>query len=171
MTSGNYYNGDDTSIKGSDGTIIGNILDRLKVTTAASGDLVYRDMNVSTGGVARDTEIGGTFTTLYSFTGSGALIAFLARLDKSDKENWEVRVVVDGSNLLQVLTADIKEVYELDDDAFAQLLGVTVKGDGFRFAAPSGQILLFNTSVQIQVRKVEGSPRKFRGGLVAIVQN
>jgi hypothetical protein len=155
-----------------DGTLIGNIGDRLKVTTSKSvdGRLLYEEANVATGGVARDTVIGSTFTTVYSYTGAGSLVGFVFNLEKSIDEIWEIRVVADSINLLNVDT-NLITLVGLTQDYGARCIGIGQNGESVRFSATgSGQPLNFTTSVQIQVRKLTGT-KKFKTGIVGIIKS
>jgi hypothetical protein len=152
--------------------LIGNVGDRLKVISAPSalGNLFYDEANASNGGVSIDTTISTTFVTLYSYTGAGALVGFVTKLEKSDIEAWEVRVVADSVNVINLDTSLLRTI-GLEDDFTARTIGVGQNGESFRFSSSgSTQPLVFNTSVQIQVRKLDGN-KKFKGGLVGIIKS
>ncbi len=100
----------------SDGTLIGNVGDRMKVDAevtiipssgtipSVGSKLRYDDMNASTGGIARGTSIStGVWTKIYEYLGSGIVTSCLINLE--DKKNWAIRLQVDGDAGPQTLAA------------------------------------------------------------------
>jgi hypothetical protein len=181
-------NGGTTQIIGSDEeNIIGNTGDRLKVdaqfnvtTTNISfqtNQLIYDDMNASTGGVARETIItSSTWVDVYSYSGTGYIHAFLVNIE--DEKKWRIRLVVDGVDIFGaagVLTADIHDddVYDLtNNDKNYTGIGLEAgEHDTIIWQAPNNFPVRFNTSVTVKLKRDTGeSNKKFRAGLVTLIK-
>jgi len=166
---------------GSDGTTVGNTGDRLKVDATFSSStttvpswskkLRYDDMNVSTGGIARDTSLsGGTWTTVYLYNGSGYLAGILMNVESW--KDWEFRLIVDTETIFTLKADDIQndKIYDLDDidDVNQAFLGVS-KGshDRFLWHPPFSSSLYYASNVTVQARKIGGA-KKFQAGLVVL---
>lgn len=156
-----------------DNTRIGNVLDRLKVTSNLwTKKLQWVDLNATSGGVARDTQIGTTFTDIFSYTGSGYFVGFNLCLE--DKANWYIRIVVDGSDVLMgstgIYTADMvsKIIYgwEPGDTADTMNLGLDVKDETIKLQVPLHAIR-YDTSIAIKV-KHSTTLKKFRAGIALL---
>ena len=167
-----------------DDTLIGNVGDRLKVDAAFSGNVpfpsmtnkvMWDDMNATTGGVARDTLIGSTFTNVYSHSGSGFLFGFLITLEEEKK--WAIQLNVDGVDLFigagGILTNDLDNdniygfKFKIDDKASEQTtLGFSLKKNTVFFE--TSHPIRFTSNVTIKVKKADGGDKKFRAGLVMI---
>lgn len=177
----------------SDGTTIGNVGDRLKVdasvvlaggaTQSYTSKLRYDDMNTSTGTLARGASvtIASGWNKVYGYSGSGALIGCVISLET--KDDWQVRIVIDGEELFGTgtgngilstdLTADAiydtdpsgKSIPELDQD-----LGIFWgQHDRFMWCGPILIPVSFNSSVDVYVRRAVGSStKKFQAGYVVI---
>ena len=144
---------------------------------SVSASLIYEDMNVSTGGVARDTNIGSTFTTIYDHSGSGLMFGFNLSLEDPD-EQWYLRLIIDGNDIFigssGIYLPDMYEhtIYSLSIDAsndnvmpFCGLLILNGSDGNIRWTAPNGYPVSFTSSIEIQVRK-EGDTDAFYAGLV-----
>jgi len=166
---------------------IGVVGDRLKVETAVapnitfvnsfSNKLVYNDMNASNGGVARDTSItDAAYTTVFSYTGSGYLAAFILNLET--KPDWIIRLIVDGADVLipdtpGILSDDITSnfVYDLDlePESSSRIGFLWGANDRLIWTSPLGISMQFSSSATIQLRRVTGKlSKKFRAGLIAL---
>jgi hypothetical protein len=173
------YN-DDTRLKGdTDGTLIGNVGDRLKVTNSNSSgstgvqalnkDLRYEQMDASNGGVARGTGIAGTWTDIYSVTGSGILMGFRAGL--SSIAEWYVRLVIDTEEIFFDTTgismADVTAgaVWDFPDKGQWNL-GFRRTGDQILWHAPHHIGMQYDSSIVIKARK-DGGTKNFIAGFVA----
>ena len=135
-----------------------------------ASSLRYEDMNVSTGGVARDASIGGTFTDVYNQTGSGLLVGFVLTLENAFDE-WEVRLTIDDTNVIFLLdTSDItnNNVYDFDNndaDSYPYL-GINANDKTLRWRGPLGFPVTYDSRIRIEVRYVKGGNKKFKAGLV-----
>lgn len=135
--------------------------------------LRYVDMNVAGGGVARGTNIttSATWTTVFSYSGSGFLAGALINLDTF--AGWEIRLLVDGQTLFSFVSEDLTTdtLYDVDDitDVNQMYLGVS-KGshDRFVFHAPMTSPIYYATSVVFQVRRPTAGAKKFQAGLVVL---
>ena len=138
-----------------------------------STNVRYEDMNASTGGVARGTSIGSTYTSVYSRTGEGLLIGFVLTLENTFDE-WQVRLTVDGTEIIfEVNTKDLidNNTYGYDagggDDELTTFLGFNVHDKTFRWQGPLNIPVSYSSSVKVEVRYIKGGSKAFRGGLVA----
>jgi hypothetical protein len=170
---------------GTDNTKIGNVGDRLKVDAlsvvtfptgqvlAWSKKLRYVDMNASNGGVARDTLISTTFTSIFSYTGSGYFVGFNLCLE--DKTNWYIRLIVDGEDIFigstGIFTGDLtgKNIYGWETgDAFdGPNIGWDANDETILYQSPIGYPIRFDTSITLQV-KHQSASKKFRAGLLCL---
>ena len=171
----------------SDNTLIGNTGDRLKTESAIpslvteaipslTNLLSYDDMNINTGGVARNTIISDTIpSTVYLYTGSGLLFGFLSTLEKID-DGWEVDLIVDGVNILGPMGINTKDMdrdkiyaFDVNKNINDPWLGLDIQKETFRWKSPMNIPLKFKTSIEIKVKRVSGQgPKKFKAGLVTI---
>lgn len=177
----------------SDGSQIGNVGDRLKVdasvvlaggaTQSYTKKLRYEDMNITTGTLARGapvTALSG-WNKAYGYAGTGLLSGVVISLET--KDDWAIRIVVDGDEIfgtgtgLGILSTDLhtdsiydadtsgRSVPELDQD-----LGVFWGAhDRFQWVGPLLIPITFNTSVDVYIRRVvAASTKKFQAGYVVI---
>lgn len=179
----NLLDGNDTAIKGgSDGSIIGNVNDSLKVVAtfsstgtsipAWSKKLRYEDMNATTGGIARLTSLsGGTWTQVYYYAGSGFIAGLIGNIE-TFATGWGFRLTIDGDIIYTLLDTDIStdQVYDLDDigDFNQSWLGIS-KGSHDRFVwhPPLGSPLYYGSSIKFEVRK-NGGAKKWQAGLIIL---
>ena len=187
MPLGQESDNDDVVLKGAtDGTLIGNVGDRLKVNAtfgtitigrpfSFNASLRYEDMNL----IARNSAIlgNGAFTTIYSVTGSGLLNWFLINLES--KDHWLVRLVVDGQEIfgstgLKSMDMQAGGAYDLDksndeeSDAFGLRWG---KNEKLLFSGPMSIPIEFTTSLSIKIARTNGeSSKKFKAGLACVVK-
>lgn len=168
---------------GTDNTKIGNDGDKLKVAvgslpTAAvqawPNTLVYADMNVANGGVARGTSISTSWVDVFAYTGAGYIAGFIVNVETFTL--WKFRLVVDGNDVLDTsagITSDDlagDTAYDVDDVTDANQAGLGLsKGahDRFVFAAPLEIPIRYNTSVAVKVARVSGS-KKFQAGIMVL---
>lgn len=138
------------------------------VIGAFDKDLRHDDMNASNGGVARETNIGTSFTDIYSYTGSGLICSFLFSLEDQDK--WYVRLVVDGVDLFNgstgLYTKDFSDndVYHAESD---KVWAPSFRREGKTFFYEACRPILYETSVAVKIRH-EDSSKKFEGGLIIL---
>lgn len=168
---------------GTDGTIIGNSGDRMKVdaifstnTTQVqfwSNKLRYVDMNAGTGGVARGTSIpnSASWTTLYSYSGTGYIAGLIVNVE-TFATGWEFKLVVDGDEIYSLLDTNLAgdAIYDVDDvtDVNQSNLGIS-KGshERFVFSSPLNKAIRYNTNVTVQLRRQAGA-KKFQAGLIVL---
>jgi len=176
----------------SDDTLIGNVGDSLKVThtdtpgggsggpPAYSKKLRYRDMNAGTGGVARDTAIGSTFTDIFSRSGSGLVIGFLATLEKlGGPDEWFIRLVIDSEDIFGasgISTEDMRKkmIYGYFKGASAHddhgFMGLNIEDkDTFRWNGPLDYPITYLTSFVVKVKIASGTG-KFLAGLASLTE-
>jgi len=154
---------------------VGVIGDRLKITSVLTNNIFYDDMNVSNGGVARETAIGGTFTQIYERLGSGSLLGFLLNLETiadAGANSWKIRLQVDGVELFGITGIDLADflgvtVYNFTSDPTknAEWFGISFKDSEFRWRGPLDQPVSYFTSIRVFIQK-DGSSKNFNAGLV-----
>lgn len=168
---------------GTDGTRIGNVSDRLKVDTAFSTTqststaiikLYYDDMNVANGGVARDTSITTSYTTIYNKSGAGLIYGFSVSFEGNiiGADEFLLKFTVDSLVIAEISTADIgtNALYALGADGDVQILGWQVANNNVMFKAPGGGGVRYNATVKIEIKKVTGSSKRFRAGLIGLTK-
>lgn len=162
-----------------DGTLIGNVSDRLKVDITRSTPnytfptwrhtLRYIDMNVASGGIARLTSLsGGTWTTIFSYSGSGYIAGCVVNTDTF--ADWEFRLTVDSQVIFSLASNDIATdaIYDLDDvtDSNQGYLGVSNGNhDKLLWHPPLNYPLYYSSSVLFEIRK-NGAAKNFQAGLM-----
>ena len=169
-----------TKVEGAtDNSEIGNVDDALKVHIDNNDEICcdddgddasnlrYEDIGPSTGGLARGTAVGGTFTTLYNVSGSGNFFGFLLNLENVD--DWVLRLIIDGTDVFNGSSGlDLDDVknnydYEATNDAPLFHLGLgRIKNNVFRYEGRNGIPLRYSSSIEI---KATGSGKKFEYGL------
>lgn len=158
MSSGFSYS-DITKARGNPGTGVG--------IPAWPSNLVYEDMNVSTGGVARNTNIGNTFTDVYNQTGSGLLLGFVLTLDSAFDE-WEIRLIVDSNTVFDINTKDLENDnvygYEKSHNGDPIVLGFSTKDKTIRWQSPLNTPMSYDTDIVLEVRYIKGGSKKFKAG-------
>lgn len=139
--------------------------------------LRYVDMNASVGGVARNTTVtNAAWIKLYDYTGSGLMFSMV--LNVEDKNNWLIRMVVDGEEVFSAAgfpTSDLVSdtAYDLDD-AGSPLspvegnIGLSLEDhDRFVWVCPNSFPIRYESSVQIYVRRAAGqASKRFNAGLL-----
>jgi len=169
-----------------DDTLIGNVVDRLKVdaqitSTSASGvaafsaKLRYNDMNASTGGVARGTTIiaDNNWIKLYEYIGSGLFTGISLGIATANSK-WNIRLVLDsteeifGSNGL--LTDDVDNFYGLavgTQNVITTGLNIGTNASFFFASSPTYHPTRFTSKIQLFVRREVGTGNKlFNAGLI-----
>jgi hypothetical protein len=146
-------------------------------TTVSLTNFNYDDMNASTGGIARGTTfVVGTATTLYSFTGAGAIYGFILNL-AGLPGNYKLNLIVDGG---QVFGTSGITTTDLNSNAVYDIGGVNTDNLGFlgfafvdkslRWSTPGGGQVAFNSSVVLKVTQTSGGASKFNAGLIGLVR-
>jgi hypothetical protein len=165
---------------GTDGTKIGNVGDSLKVITQPisayttvpswSKNLRYVDMNVASGGIARDTDIAGTYVTIFNYSGSGYIAGFLLSVETFS--GWTFKLTIDANVIFEITADDITtdKFYDMDDvsDLGQSALGLS-KGshDRLIFHGPQNSPIYYESNVNLQIKKT-GITRKFQAGLFVL---
>jgi hypothetical protein len=131
--------------------------------------LIYDDMDVASGGVARASSISTTFVTVYSYTGQGMFYGFDIGLAGGlfGGNLWILQCTVDGNNIFGangIATNDIgnNSLYGYAVGQFP-FLGITTQTNNVTFQWPYP--IAFNSSIKIQVKKTTGSAA-FNAGFV-----
>lgn len=171
---GGMVNSLDTIQGGTDATIIGNVVDRLKVDASFVGSKTrIVDMNASSGGVARGTNITSTstYTTLFNYSGTGQLFSFLVTFEGNlvGADAFNIKLEIDNVIVLEISTADVgtNTLYNLLTDGDESTMGMALDTNVFRFAAPHGIGLYYGSSVKVSIKKVSSTAAKaFRAGMV-----
>jgi hypothetical protein len=183
---GNLGHNDDVQIEGgTDKTMIGNVGDRLNVDSSSQigaigaipvlpPTLISEDMNVSTGGIARDTLVTTvTWVDVYSVTGSGLFIGFIVNLEEEKK--WRIRLVIDGNEVFGsngISTDDLHDnaLYGLEFAKLQNRSGIYDQGFNLgehtvNWEGPMGYPVAYSASVVVKLIKDTGASKKFRAGL------
>jgi hypothetical protein len=141
---------------------------------AVSPDYITEDMNVTNGGIARGTNVGGVWTDVYNITGSGLFYGALVTLEEQKK--WAIRLIIDGNEIYGsdgILTDDLddKEIYgynysNVDDRGFTYHQGLALSEKSVLMQGPLGYPVAFASSIVIKIKKDSGGGKKFRAGLI-----
>lgn len=136
---------------------------------ALAPSLTYEDLNVANGGVARDTNIGTSYTVVYSKTTSGLFFGFNCGLETPD--TWWFRLTIDSNEIFMgttgIYTSDMEggNLYGIDKaggNTRPYVLGFSREQNAIRWNPPSGYPISFTTNVTIRVKN--DTSKKFRGG-------
>lgn len=140
------------------------------IVPSIDNTLRYRDMNASTGGVARDASIGGTYTNIYDEDGSGYLFGVNFTLENGN-DDWDVKITVDSVDILEVSTKDLSDgnLYDVErGDENLALAGLGMRDKTFRWHGPLNVPVSYTSNVTVQVRYTKGGSKKFKAGFVSI---
>jgi hypothetical protein len=147
-----------------------------------SAKLRYADMNVANGGVARGTSIvccASPETTVFSYSGTGKLIAFQINLGSlsSSSQNWRVILLIDGEEIFGsggLNSQDLisSSVYDLNSAGAREpnTVGMEVVGSTLYITVANIYPVAFMSSVVIKVKKTVGSTGPFNAGLVLLTK-
>lgn len=179
----------DTITGGTDGSVIGNTGDRLKVDANITGTispqfttnkLRYVDMNASSGGVARGTSVAGnsTWVSVFSYTGSGYLLGFCMNLATATT-GWQIRLVIDTTEEVfgatGLLTSEVDTLYTYtigtsNTPRAGAGLGTTTSM--FYWSSPLDSPIKYNSKVQVFVMRATGQIAKtFNAGLLTLTKD
>ena len=173
-------------IKGAtDGTKIGNVGDKLKTTAeitqtpgsvpSISNNIIYNDMNVSNGGVARDTFISTNWINIYNYSGSGIFLGFLVTLQNIwANDGWYIRLIIDSKEIFEfngfhLYDVDKDVIYGFDNSIYVPALGISVYKNTFRWTSPKFPIV-YTSNITIKVKKNNGDS-KFLAGLTTLTKD
>lgn len=170
-------------VGGTDGTLIGNTSDRLKVettlatnisTTSGINKLYFDDMNASNGGVARDTAITTNYTTIYNRNGSGLVFGFTISFEGNiiGADAFIIKFTIDSLVIAEINTIDIgtNSLYNLGSNGDSNLLSFQVNSNNVLFKSPANSGVRYNSSIKIEIKKDSGSNKKFRAGLISLTK-
>lgn len=170
-------------IGGTDGTAIGNNGEKLKVEAFLSTNittipsitkLAYDDMNASTGGIARDTQVSTTYSTIYNRSGSGYIFGFSVSFEGNilGGDEFVIKFTVDSIVVAELSTVDIgtNAIYNLGSDGDANILGWQTLNNNVMFKTPASGGVRYNSSVKIEIKKASGSNKRFRAGLIGLTK-
>lgn len=157
------------------GTLIGNVGDRLKVDTVLNSSSTYKKLAFEDATLTRETSVSPTaWVDAYSYTGSGLLYGFLLNLEGAsgaEGQRWYFDVLIDGTFSVfgtnGMLFSDLTDsnIYDsfsgTDDFSGLNTDANLVKMDFETFP------IYFSTSIKVRIRRIT-SARKFRAGLVKI---
>lgn len=140
---------------------------------STTSKLRYDDMNATTGGVARDTEItvAASWTQVYTYSGSGLFFGYLLQLESLGSSGWDMRLVVDGEEIFGASGINLEDI---DNGAGYQLnaaskhehkLGLYIDGYAFVWQPPFPMI--YNSSIAIHLKRT-GTGKKFKAGLATL---
>lgn len=162
------------------------VSDRLKVDALISGvtlpapsyptSVVYDDLNVANGGVARETTIedDGEWVKLYEYEGAGFFCGTTLKLGSADSF-WYVRVLLDSHEVFGsegIYTTDLKTVYDFvagNDSQSNTFSGLSITSSIFKFTTPNHIPISFTTGAKIYVkRSIDNGSKDFFGGLAVL---
>ena len=151
-----------------DGTMIGNVGDRLKVDSLVSSYppacLITEEMDV-----ARKFELSSSFQDVYTYTGTGYFISLMLNFETDDK--CYMRVVIDGNDVLigtdGLLNKDARDnnIFDIKDVGdHMDVCGIGVHDDTLRYTPQLP--IKFETSVVIKARSTDS--KDLRAGLITL---
>lgn len=156
---------------------------RVKVETVFSSSistvpgivkLAYDDMNASNGGVARDTAITTSYTTVYNRSGSGLLFGFCISFEGNifGADEFIVKFTVDSLVVAEISTLDIgtNSIYNMGAGGDAALLGWQTDSNNVLFKPPGHAGIKYGSSIKIEIKKASGANKKFRAGIVSLTK-
>lgn len=166
---------------GTDNTKIGNDGDKLKTTAEVnfpssqfpSVDYHLRldDMNATNGGVTRGTSITTSWTTIYSYTGSGHVFSFF--INPANSSGYKFRLIIDGydifgANGILNTDADSGSAYDLlDVDVDIHMASIFVWNNSISWNFPVP--ISYSSSVVIRMATASGTGT-FRSGLIKLTK-
>lgn len=155
---------------GSDGTIIGNVGDRLKVTADNSVSNIAFSKKLRVIVLTSTVSITNTvtYTTIYSYTGSGLLIGFNLEFNSV---SVVPKLTVDGDVIFS--DTDISTYNSLT--ATASSIDRRQAGHGIVSASATfdwsfKQPIAYSSSITIAARKVSGADKNFNLGIVYLTK-
>jgi hypothetical protein len=164
---------------GTDNSRIGNVGDRYKVDSDTSAISYFsKKVTYLDATLARESVIPlTTWTSFYSYTGSGQLIGFLANLEGAsgaEGARWYIRMVIDGTfypfGTNGILISDITDANLYNIGAIVgNFCAVEFNGNAFHYDVMTNPIR-FSTSISLEVYRIS-STKKFRAGLVVLIKD
>lgn len=172
-TIGQYTDGDDTQIKGAtDSTLIGNTGDRLKVDanfTVLGGQLIPTiTKNFRVRYSTASSTITSAYTTVYTRSGTGLFFGFQIDMNSA---NVSVRLTIDGSQIFEIIQADLK-LFQFNDTtttraqagAFWTTIGNTMDFSS-RYAIP------YNTAITLEVKRSDGTNHTLNNYMIFLTED
>lgn len=159
----------------SDGTLIGNVGDALKVNQAfAASDVsgcptVSNKLRIEFS--ETDVTIGATLVTLFSYTGSGKLFGFIF---KNDHKEVQTKLTIDSTEVIfDLKSEDIGDVQLSNPDIpdLVQEMGGIMTADNdkslaFKLSCP----IEFATSVKIEAKRTGSTDHTMLRSMVALTK-
>lgn len=163
-----FTDNNDTKIMGdSDGTLIGNIGDAIKVTSdpdSVSGAPVLSNMfRVELS--ATSQALTASYTNVYTYSGSGKLSGVETTFSK---QGGAVKIIIDGTEtILDIVMSQL----DMIQTGFI-VSGITVYYDGSKnsFVFSPTFPIYFNSSVTVQARRAASNP-DLSGYIVALTKD
>lgn len=140
---------------------------------ALKPNLIYEDLGPSVGGVSRDTNIGTSFTNVYSVNGAGLFFGFLLTLENME-DDWFIRLIIDGNEIFGSSGISTKDLEKNDrygydkggDDDGPFMLGFDIHDKTVRWQGIMDYPIAYESTVEIKIR-YKSSSKKFKAGLAA----
>ena len=143
---------------------------------SVSSNYVAEDINASTGGVARSTNISiSAWIDVYSYSGSGKVYSWLLTLQNCASQ-WLIRFIVDGNEIFGssgMLSDDVfsSNVYDLTrTHSRGGIAGITGHNNIFQFTGANDYPMKFDSSVVIKLKRV-ATEKAFVAGLMGITKD
>lgn len=140
--------------------------------SAFSNKLRYVDMNVASGGVARNTGITTSFVTLFLYSGTGLFGGMIITLDTAPG-NWTVELEIDSNPIFNggILLSDVDATTAYNFNGAGSwepdFIGMEFRTETFRWA-PLYPIT-YGIDVRVKVKKASGTSN-FLAGLAVLTK-
>lgn len=157
--------------------------DRLKVDVAYNASatsipaiikLAYDDMNASTGGIARGTDVTTSYSTIYNRSGNGYIFGFSVSFEGNiiGADAFILKFTVDSLVVAEINTLDIgsNAIYAAGSAGDALIWGFQTDNNNIMFKTPGQAGLKYTASVKIEIKKAGGSAKQFRAGIIALTK-
>lgn len=170
-----------TNLRNQAGTEVGTAANPLAVTSpvavgnvSAVNKYYIDDMNAANGGVARGSAISTTYVTTYSKSGSGLLFGFSISFEGNllGADEFIIKLTMDGTIAFEISTSDVgtAALFGFGTNGDAQTLGIQVANNNFVFKMPEQAAFRYNSTIAIAIKKVGGSTKQFRAGVVTLTK-
>ncbi len=135
-----------------------------------SKKLRYEDMNVSNGGVARDTAVGVTFEDMFSYSGSGILLGFMIHCQTL--QDWTFKLTVDGDDIFGSNDLIMADFINTGIYGFGDLdppwNGMSRSSNIFQYMSATNVGIAYATNITIQAKNPGG--KQFKAGWVCLTK-
>lgn len=129
-------------------------------------------MDVSNGGIARDTTVSSSWATTYNYSGSGVFYGFAITVEEINKE-WNISLLIDST---EIFSSDGLVTKYLHDNDYLNFdnngtnylsLGFSIHENTLYYTVPKGLGIRYNSSIAIRIKKTDGS-KKYKYGLIVL---